>query len=115
MKKTATITINDKIITVTEITIKQMLTIKDKYNNASVIEAMQELFPILTDATPEFLLDLAPSELEDIYEKVKEVNASFLKLLPLDKILVGYQEVVIQGIRKSLLNLYAKSSLPDMG
>lgn len=114
MKKTATITINDKIITVNELTMRQILDFKDKFSGLDMLEGMKELVGLLTDATPAFLLDLAPSELKAIYEKVKEVNADFFALLPLDLLLAGYRDMIIETVRQNLSALSAGSLLPDM-
>jgi hypothetical protein len=113
MKKTSTITINDKIITVNELTVRQMMNIKDSFSG-DTLSAMQQLLPLLTDATPDFLLDLAPSELMELWEKVKEVNASFLAVLPLEKILAGYQETLVQTIQNNLSTLSAGLLPPAM-
>lgn len=110
MKKTATITINDKVITAHELTVRQMMDIKGSFSG-NVMEALETLLPMLTDATPDFLLDLAPSELAELWEKVKEVNSSFLAVVPLDKILAGYQGVVMETIQTNLQKL-STASLP---
>lgn len=113
MRKTATITINNKIITINELTMKQLLSMKDGYSG-DIMQAVQTMLPMLTDATPEFLLELAPSELLDLYEKVKEVNHAFFTMLPLDKILAGYHDTMIESIQNSLQNLSANSLPADM-
>lgn len=114
MKKTATITINDKIITINEITVRQMISIKDKIGSANILDAIEELLPMLTDVSSDFLLELAPSELEEIYEKVKEVNGSFFRLLPLEKLLAGYREMVMETITSKLSGLSVVSLQPVM-
>lgn len=113
MKKTSTITINDRVITVNELTVRQILTIKDNFSG-NTLEAMQQLLPLILDASPDFLLDLAPSELRAIYDLAREVNADFLAVLPLDRLLAGYQEVVVETVRKNLRKLSANSLPPDM-
>lgn len=114
MKKTSTITVNDKVITVNELTMRQILDFKDKFSDLDMLAGMQELVGLLTDATPAFLLDLAPSELKAIYEKVKEVNADFFALFPLDVLLAGYRDMIIETVRQNLSVLSAGSLLPDM-
>lgn len=114
MKKTATLTINDRIVTINEITIRQMMTAKDIFTESSILDSVTGLIPLLTDATPEFLLDLAPSELEEIYNKIKEVNASFLKVVPLEKMLSDYRNIVTGTITQALSQLFVKSLPPDM-
>lgn len=112
MKKTSTITINDKIITVNELTMRQILDFKDRFSGLDMLSGMQELVTLVTDATPAFLLNLAPSELKLIYEKVKEVNTDFFDLLPLDVLLAGYRDMVIETVRQNLSALSAGSLLP---
>jgi len=111
VKKTATITINEKVITINELTVRQILEIKKSFSG-NTLEAMQQILPLITDATPEFLLDLAPSELSELYEKAKEVNAAFLAVLPLDKLLAGYQGILVENIQNNLMKLSATSLPP---
>ena len=114
MKKTATITLNDKVITINELTMRQILDFKDRFSTLDMMAGMQELVTMLTDATPDFLLNLTPSELRTIFEKVKEVNADFFALFPLDVLLAGYRDMVIETVRQNLSALSAGSLLPDM-
>lgn len=109
MRKTGTITINEKIITINELTARQIYNLKDGFG-AGVMDALKELLPLVTDASPDFLLDLAPSELRALYDKVKEVNSDFFDLIPLDKILAGYKDTVLQTINNNLSTLSAASS-----
>ena len=109
MRKSATITINDRVITITEVTVRQMLTVKDSFSSSDMLDAVKGLLPLLTDATPEFLLELAPSELRALYEKVKEVNSDFFTVIPLEKILAGYKDSVMETITSNLLTLSAQS------
>jgi len=109
VKKTATITINEKVITITELTVRQILEIRKSFTG-NTLEALQQILPLITDASPEFLLDLAPSELSELYEKAKEVNAAFLAVLPLDKLLAGYRSVIVEKIQSNLQLLSAGSS-----
>lgn len=109
MKKTDSITINDRVVTIHELTVRQILEIK-KHFSGNTLEAMQNILPLITDATPDFLLDLAPSELKALYDKAKEVNADFLAVLPLDRLLAGYQQVLVENIQSSLLKLSANLS-----
>ena len=113
MKKTATMTINDKVIIINEITVRQMITVKEKLSDMSILDAIKEMLPMLTDAPADFLLDLAPSELESIYEKIKEVNSSFLALFPLESILAGYREKLLETVNSNLMSLSAESLQPD--
>lgn len=113
MRKTSTITINERVITINELTMRQIVDFKDRFSALDMMASMQELVTLLTDATPDFLLDLTPSELRSIFDKVKEVNADFFDLLPLDVLLAGYRDMVIETVRQNLSALSAGSLLPD--
>ena len=113
MKKSETITVNDKVITINELTVRQIIGIKESFSG-DTFTAMQALLPLITDASPDFLLDLAPSELSELYDKAKEVNASFLAVLPLDRMLAGYQEMLVKTIQDNLQKLSAGSLQPVM-
>jgi hypothetical protein len=112
MRKTGTITINDKVITINELTVKQILTIKDELSGTALMDIITKHLPFLIDVEPEFLMELAPSDLEEIYDKVKEVNGSFFRVIPLDKMLAGYQETALQTITSGLSKLSVQSLAP---
>ena len=112
MRKSATITINERVITVNELTMRQILDFKDKFSTVGMLEGTKELVSLLSDATPDFLMELTPSELKSIYEKVKEVIADFFDLLPLDVLLAGYRDMVTETVRQNLSALSVGSLLP---
>lgn len=112
MKKTATITINGTTITINELTTRQLMQIKDSISGGGTVQAMETMLPLLTDATPEFLLDLAPSELVELYDKVKEVNSAFFTLFPLEKMLAGFHGAMLEMIQGNLSALSATSLPP---
>lgn len=112
MRKSTTFTLNDRVITINELTMRQIMEFKDLFTGTDLLTGMQALIGLLTDATPEFLLDLTPSELKSLYEKVKEVNADFFTVLPLEELLVGCRTLVIDTVKQSLSALYA-ASLPQ--
>jgi len=49
MKTTSTITINKTVITVNELTMRQILDFKDKFATMDMMSGMQELVALLTD------------------------------------------------------------------
>jgi len=112
MKTTSTITINKTVITVNELTMRQILDFKDKFATMDMMSGMQELVALLTDAAPDFLLDLTPSDLKLIFEKVKE-SLCFFQILPVDVLLAGYRDLVMETVRANLSALAAGSLLPD--
>lgn len=113
MRKSATITINDKVITINELTVRQIIGLKDTASD-NVMDAVQTVLPLITDASPEFLLELTPSELHTLWDKVKEVNHTFFTVIPLDKILAEYQAVMIQTMQESLHSMSTGLSVRGM-
>lgn len=112
MKKTGSITINDKIININELTVRQIMSIKNGLGGGSIIDNLRELLPLVTDASEEFLMELAPSEIRALFDKIKEVNSDFFDLIPLDKLLVGYRDLMMSAIISNLSNLSVLSLPP---
>lgn len=115
MKKTATITLNDKVITVSELTVKQMMSLQSDLATGDVLAITRTVLPLLTDAPEGFLLELAPSEIKELYEKVKEVNSDFFDWSGLETILSGIKEMLILTVQGNFQQLSAVSLLPDTG
>lgn len=81
MRKTTTITINDRVITVHELTNRQIWDLRQKYTDMSLVEILDIMLPLCVDCSKDFLLDLTPSETKEVFEKFKEVNSVFFDLL----------------------------------
>ena len=81
MRKREIVKIDDKEITVKELTVREIL---DVFNGLSEASSPQEILlgdlPKLTDASAEDLVSMAPSDLETLVEAAKRVNASFFKI-----------------------------------
>jgi inorganic pyrophosphatase len=45
----------------------------------SIVDVLKEALPLLTDATAEDLLELYPSDQEEIFKAFKEINSPFLR------------------------------------
>lgn len=89
MRKRETIKIDDREITIKELTVKQIIEIGDKVANPGERKNGDSDLDLLKDAFKQHLalgvdgivfdelLSLAPSELKTIYDTFKEVNAVF--------------------------------------
>lgn len=77
----------DKAIVIRELTMKQILTLfqfkglQDIKAWSDIVNYLQEqILPMVTNLTPDELLEFTPSEIEIIYQKIKEVNKVFFGL-----------------------------------
>ena len=104
MRKQGKIEIDKRVYKIYEIRPKDLMNVFNKAKGDGGIKAAltEMLVPLLTDATVEELADMYPSDLEEFYRKLKEVNASFFKRL---KGLTQHPEV------KKILNELGKSYL----
>jgi len=89
MRKEAEITIDKRVYKIFEIRPKDIL---DVYHTAKTWDggaddnaflkiAVDNLLPLLTDASKDELIKMWPSDQELMFEKLKEVNQAFLKRL----------------------------------
>jgi len=116
MRKRETIKIDDKEITIKELTVKQIIEIGEKVANPGEAKAGLSDFDMIKDAFKEHLalgvegiafddlVELAPSELKTIYEKFKEVNGVFFEVAEQ----VGILDL-LQRIKLELQNGFLKS------
>jgi hypothetical protein len=81
MRKTKRIKIDDLEITVKELRVKDIRQIIDRLSEVRELDQALELLPLLTDLPAEKIDDLAPSELNQVWEAAREVNAFFLDLM----------------------------------
>jgi hypothetical protein len=85
-RKSATIKLDDKEITIKEMRVKDVIAFFNEVqetNNSipALIEAAKKLMPAFIDVDADYLLELAPSEIKGIWEKFKEVNTDFFDVL----------------------------------
>jgi len=98
-----------KEITVKELRVKDYLQFfdglskSDKNDTAGFLALAKNILPLTTnDLTFEDLTDFSPSEILEIYNAFKEVNAVFFSIigqLGLDKVLNELQQQIIQGFK----------------
>ncbi|SDU38279.1 phage tail assembly protein [Desulfobacula phenolica] len=110
MRKTKSIKIDDLEITVKELRVKDIRQIMDNMSDFSGMDQALELLPLVTDLTAEKLDDMAPSEINQIWEAVREVNAFFLNLLTKS----GMAEALKNSVLSSLTEAFADLSNGDM-
>jgi hypothetical protein len=111
VKKSATLTLNDKVITIQELTTRQIITLRETVTG-DTLTAIKEIVALVTDAPEDFLIELAPSELKAIYEKVKEVNADFFELTRIEEMLSGFRGLIVGQVMTALSGLSAASLPP---
>lgn len=103
-----------KKITVSELTIRQLLDLQDRIsclgdsqiNLRSLQSLVAELLPHCTDIVGTDIFEYAPSELEELGKAFWEVNQSFLKILDL----LGVKEKMIKAIQQDLQSIQNPAS-----
>lgn len=111
MRKLKTIKIDDREITVKELRVSDIIGLFGSGQSPDVMSVVAEALPRCSDVTLEDLKDMAPSEIETIYEAFREVNAVFFKVagqMGLDAIL----EELKASIRKEFSGALADSFRP---
>ena len=104
----------DKVFTVNELKIKQIISLMsgDMLDDTS-IESMQQKFsevflPMCSNIEMAELEDMAPSEVKIIWGKFKEANESFLEVaqkLGLEEILQKLKEAIFEDFSNSVVDL----------
>jgi len=81
MRKSKMIKIDDKEITVKELTVRQVWGLASQEDGVTMISRMDSMMEMTCQGlSREAAMDMAPSELMQVWEAVKEVNADFLAL-----------------------------------
>lgn len=114
MRRTTTITINDRVITVHELTNRQIWELRQQYTDTSMADMLEIMLPLCVDCSKDFLLDLTPSETQEVFDKFKEVNSVFFDLLGrlgIMDALGGLRETIAANMKE----LLSVSSKEDMG
>lgn len=108
MRKTKSIKIDDLEITVKELRVKDIRQMLDSLSDISGIEQALELLPMVTDLQAEKLEEMAPSELNQVWEAAKEVNAFFLSVVEKS----GVVKILKSSILSNLTASFAELSKP---
>lgn len=85
MKQRTTIKIDDKEITLKELTVKDILAFQDRLSSDDssgdgILDLLGNLLPKITqDVTVEDLKDMSPSEIEKLVDGFREVNSALFR------------------------------------
>lgn len=122
MRKSKTIQIGEKTVTVLELRVKDLRTVKDalaglaeagpEMNEAGFLALADKHLPLfMTGIELKDLEEFAPSELEGLLSAFREVNAAFLKLAG-GLGMGGLLESLRQAVTADLIAAFAASSRP---
>lgn len=104
MRKTKTIKIDDREITIKELRVKDIRQLMDQAGGGDFgLSRIGDLLPMVTDLEPEALDDMAPSEIKTLWDAFREVNAVFFDLAAR----AGVGKVLAAEIQKSLTEAFA--------
>jgi len=106
MRKHEVIEVDGKRITVSELKVKDILSLITGEGGklgavkvSEIVRRAQDVIPLAVDCPLEELQELAPSELEEVWEAFKRVNAVFFRLA---------DALGLAGVLKELKNSAAK-------
>ncbi len=95
----------DKTFIFSELTVNQILELVDVFKNVDdisimgLLEKLDDFLPMLGNVTRSDLKSMAPSEIEELFDKFKSVNSSFFKVAGL----LGLSEMG-QEIKKAFIS-----------
>jgi len=107
MRKTKRIKMDDMEITVYELRVKDIRGLMDRASGENLsLENLGDFLPVVCDLPPGKFPDLAPSEIQQIWEAFHEVNAVFFGWTAK----AGIGEMIAKQIRTSWIESFADSS-----
>jgi len=110
MRKTKTIKIDGKEITVKELRVKDIRSMLADSEKIKGTGDVIKLLPAAVNLTPAEIEEYAPSELKIIYDAFKEVNEVFFGLAAKS----GMLGILKNSLQKNLTDVFAALSPPDM-
>ncbi|WP_153306038.1 hypothetical protein [Desulfatiglans anilini] len=119
MRRHKVVKIDDREITVKELKIKDFIEIMEAVEanekaggeKKSLTELIDDYLSRATDARLMDFCEMAPSELQSIWDAFKEVNAAFFGMaqtLGLGKMAVEFKEIITQELKSSLSGEFGK-------
>jgi glycerate kinase len=113
MRLRKTIKIDDKEYTIFELTVRQVWNLVNTDGAEGDLGSVEALLQAsCSELTRDAAMDMAPSELDQIWEAFKEVNAVFLDLAKT----AGLADVLIESIKNAVTTSIAQSaSLSNQG
>jgi len=122
MQKTKTIHIGTRSFTLKELPVRQVweLINNEQGEQTGFTERFQELLALACpELSKEVLLDLYPSEIEELWQGFEEVNAAFLgaiRLVGMDQAMIGaIKEVVMTSIGRFVALLPMATTVQSSG
>lgn len=116
MRKQKTIKIDDREITVRELKVKHIRAMLDQSASlgpnaqfADFLLHARELLPVATTLTADEMSELAPSELQMVWEAFREVNAVFFDLLTRAGVGEALEKMIRKILEESLSDPFAPS------
>lgn len=106
MRKQKTIKIDEQEITVKELRVKDIRNIIEQGDKIEGLDQIEKILPLATDLTLSQIEDMAPSELQTIWDAFRGVNAAFFDLVAK----TGLVEALKSSILKDLITLFATLS-----
>ena len=112
MRKTKTIKVDAREITIRELRVKDIRKILESTENdaSDMLTQAEALLPLVTDLKLKEIEDMAPSELKILWDAFREVNSDFLALTGR----LGIGEALKDFVRKNLIDAFADLSNEDM-
>ena len=114
MRNIKTIKIDNVEITVKELRVKDifgLFDITEDFSLPALKTHIEKILPAVTDINTETLLEMAPSEAEELWEAIREVNAPFFCLLK-DSGLQDILNKLKNSIKTDFLKLFSELSNP---
>ena len=110
MRKQKTIKIDEKEITIKELRVKDIRDIIEQGDKivSGGLDQIEKILPLATDLPLSQIEDMAPSELQIIWNAFREVNAAFFDLVAK----TGLVEALKSSILKDLTALFVTLSKP---
>ena len=105
VRKSKTIKIDDREITVKELYVKDFKKILKIANTLTVTNIFSEIVPIASDLPVEDFDNLAPSEIEYIWNAIKEVNSVFFNVAVKSGMFTMLKKIFLKDLTAALLGL----------
>jgi len=113
MRKSKTVKIDEKEITVKELRVKDIRTVLEIAEHAEeddLLKQAEALLPLVTDIKLDDIEEMAPSEIKILWEAFREVNADFLSVIGR----LGIEETFVKLIQAHLTDALADLSSGDI-
>ena len=90
-----------------ELTVREVLDLGEQFGKGPLVQDLERLLPRMSNLTTNDLLDMTPGELEQVWEKFREVNAAFFRMagaLGFGKVLEAFRAQLRGDLMEAALN-----------